>query len=585
MQILSCQRSRTTILLAVFSALVFVSLLRLNHSSEYFHHNSNIEITPESQPQSQSESQSQSQQYEQSPEQLEAHPKPRPLPHPEPHSQAQAPPKNEANFNTHHGSGSGSGSHQSQPQDPLSKLQNYECNIDLDFLRPYKSYDSDRVKYSRWDIAVVRTDRFKGFSENLNVPLPDNEPEPIEIDLGSNPGLKTQYRSLQPEKCKPIVIEAPLPEKVDASHIYVGFATTIERLYDDLPAFEHWASNNNLHMFGLLEEIVVEEDLGDGNGTQLLALDRTEEIRDLESRAAEMGIRLTLNVSQAEYTDRYFAVTKMMWDNRDQDGKKTEWAVVIDDDTFFPSMGNIVRRLQDAYDPSQKWYIGAPSESFEQLKGNMWMAFGGAGIFMSMPLIEEMIGSFDECDLWKGPGDQKIAQCVYWHTKTKMTWDKGLFQLDIRNDVSGFFESGRPLPLSVHHWKSNFQIDMVPLSKIAAICGDNCLLNRWQVGDSREWFFTNGFSLVKYSAPLSDEDMNRMEFTWQEDFWSPMDDYSFSLAPLRDMDWEKISFQLQDAVIENNGRRVRQIYVHEPDFFDDGLTQVREVVWNIIDDQ
>lgn len=557
--------------MAIFSALVFVSLLRLNHSGEYFQNNPNIEITPESQPQPQSpETQLHSEPQSQPQPQLPPQQKPE-------NSQAQAPSQNEVNPNPQKGA---------QPlakPDPLSKLQNYDCSIDLDLVRPFKSYGEDRVKYTRWDIAVVRSEKFSGWSQNLNVPLPDSEANPLELDLSkTNPAV--QYKPLQPAACKPIVVEAPPVEKVDASHIYVGFATTIERLYDDLPAFEHWASNNNLHMFGLLEEVIVEEDLGDGNGTQIFALDRSPEIRQLEERAKEMGIRLTLQTSSAEYTDRYFGVIKMMWENRDID-TKTEWAVVIDDDTFFPSMGNIVRRLRHAYDSSEKWYIGAPSESFEQLKGNMWMAFGGAGIFMSMPLIEEMMPAFDECDQWHGPGDQKIAQCVYWHTQTKLTWDKGLFQLDINNDPSGFFESGRPLPLSVHHWKSNFQVDMVTLSKVAAICGDNCLLNRWQVGDSREWFFTNGYSLVKFSSPLTDEDMKRMEFTWEEDFWKPMDDYSFTLAPLREMDWEKLSFQLQDAVIEDGGRRVRQVYVHQPDFFDDGLTQIREVVWNLIDDQ
>ncbi|KAJ5404467.1 hypothetical protein N7509_004338 [Penicillium cosmopolitanum] len=583
MQILSCQRSRTTILLTVFSALVFVSLLRLNHSSEHFQHNANIEITPGSlsQPQSpepsaypaSSESQSE---LESSPEQPPPQNNPKPQPQHHYQTQAQAPPKNkESNLKT---------PQNSKEQQTLAKLENYECDIDLDLIRPYKPYDDTHVKYSRWDIAVVRTSNFKGFSPNLNVPHPDTEQPALDLDL-ANPGPMVQYKKLPPSSCKPIIIEAPAPEKVDASHIYVGFATTIERLHADIPAFAHWASNNNLHMFGLLEERVVEGDLGDGNGTQIFAIDRSEEIAELEKRAAELGIRLSLFTSQAEYTDRYFALTKIMYENRDRDGVRTEWAVVIDDDTFFPSMGNIVRRLREAYDSREKWYVGAPTESFEQLKMNMWMAFGGAGIFMSMPLIEEMIGSFDQCDLWKGPGDQKIAQCVYWHTKTKLTWDKGLFQLDINNDVSGFFESGRPLPLSLHHWKSNFDVDMVPLAKVAAVCGDNCLLKRWQVGDSREWFFTNGFSLVKYSAPLTDEEMNSMEFTFEEDFWKPMDDYAFTLAPLREMDWGKISFQLRDAVIENDGQRVRQIYVHEPDFFDEGRTEVREVVWNIIDEE
>ncbi|KAJ5085129.1 hypothetical protein N7532_009900 [Penicillium argentinense] len=551
---LSCQRSRTTILLAFFLALIFVSILRASHASKYLQNNPNIEITPGSQSQSQSESESQSttQSQKQQLQQPQQPPK-------QPQSEAQAPPND---IPLQKGAPALPGS------DRLSKLQNYECNLDLNLLRPYGSYYDGKVKYSRWDIAVVRSEKFKGFSEHLNVPLPESELPPLQLDIDSA-DPKIQYRPLRPETCKPIVLEAPPVETVDASHVYVGFATTIERLHDDLPAFAHWAANTKLHMFGLLEEIVIEEDLGDGNGTQTRVIDRTPEIREMEQRAKDLGIRMTLLTSPAEYTDRYFALTKVMWENRDLD-TKTDWAVVIDDDTFFPSMGNIIHHLK-AYDPSEKWYIGAPTESFEQLKGNMWMAFGGAGIFMSMPLIGEMMESYDSCDEWKGPGDQKIAQCVYWHTKTKLTWEKGLFQLDIHRDPSGFFESGRPLPLSVHHWKSNFHVDMVALSKVAAICGDNCLLNRWRVGDSREWFFTNGFSLVKYSYPLDDEDMKRMEFTWEEDYWSPMDDYSYSLAPLRDMDWEKLSFQLRDAVVEDDGRRVRQIYVHEPDFLMMGL--------------
>jgi hypothetical protein len=88
-----------------------------------------------------------------------------------------------------------------------------------------------------------------------------------------------------------------------------------------------------------------------------------------------------------------------------------------------------------------------------------------------------------------------VARCIYDHTTTKLKWERGLYQLDPRGDTSGFYESGRPLPLSLHHWKSWFHADMVSLGKVAVICGEACLLRCWHLSD--DWYLVNGVSVVK----------------------------------------------------------------------------------------
>ncbi|KAJ5584339.1 uncharacterized protein N7459_004139 [Penicillium hispanicum] len=423
------------------------------------------------------------------------------------------------------------------------------CQVDLDFLRLYSPEDS--VQYTRWEIDVVRSNKFTSFSEKLDLPPPSTDYTLLHLNGES------QHMTLPKGRCgSKITIQAPVPApKPDASHLIFGVATTLGRLSDSIEPFAQWAGGTKARLIAVVED------------------DGVVEKKSILQRAADLDVRLTILESDAEYLDRYFSLTQVLLQNMES---STKWAVLIDDDTFFPSMSQLVDRLA-TYDASKPYYVGAVTEDLSQMASFGYVGYGGAGIFLSAPLLQEMNQFYDDCYTYEDTGDIRVARCIYLHTTTKLTWDRRLFQMDLHSDASGFYESGRQLPLSIHHWRTPewYPVDVVAMSKAARICGDDCQLQRWHLGGS--WYLVNGFAVVQYSEPLQGMDLIAMEQTWELTEWSREDDYAFSLGPLRPMDPGKVLFRLQRAVLEGPNR-LRQIYMRES-ISDDGPTQVVEVIW------
>ncbi|KAJ5612903.1 hypothetical protein N7510_006097 [Penicillium lagena] len=422
------------------------------------------------------------------------------------------------------------------------------CNVNVEQLRELGYNQS--IEYGRWDIAVVRTPNFQDFSLDLNLTLPLFEP----IDLDTEAEVTFEH-------CSPdaTIYAPPRQPHADASHMIFGFATSKERLIDSLEGFQYWAGGTGARMFGCIARI-----------TEL-------EKQNIEQMARDRDIQLTIvpanNRRPPDIQDMYFSLTRTLWDNRDEN---TKWAVIIDDDTFFPSMRNLVKRMA-TYDDSTPHYIGAPTEDFDQMRTMWFMGYGGAGIFMSMPLLEQINEHYTECSRSGSYGDRRVAECIYKYTSTKLTWDRGLFQLDIRGNADGFYEAGRPLPLSLHHWKSWTNVDVVRQAMVAEVCGDDCQLRRWRINDY--WWLINGFSIVQYSQPLTN--LLSMEQTWA---LGPMVEnfkYGHSLGPLREADSGKISYRLKSATVDGNV--VRQIYVHDQSL-EELPRRVWEVVWTVIEE-
>lgn len=419
-----------------------------------------------------------------------------------------------------------------------SVYSNASCAPDLDILR---SFDLGKeIDYARIDISVLRTENSDGLSKDLNIPFPDLNR--LSLHEGNSPEDASQ-------ECTSITLEMPPSEPpTDASHILFGVATTGERLNESLDAFAHWAGNTNTSIIAVLES--------DPEMSKL----------NLPEKAKGMGISLTIIESDEHYLDRYFSLVRVLYKHRDE---TTQWAGIIDDDTFFPSMSNLVARLSK-YDANEPQYIGGVSEDSHQLPAWGYIAYGGAGIFLSMPLVQQLDAVYEECNAVKQTGDLRIAKCIYHHTTTKLTWEHGLHQLDLRHDLSGFFECDRPLPLSFHHWKSWFDVNMVPLSAVSSVCDDTCMLHRMNFTDG--WLLVNGYSIIKYSTPQ--DDASRMERTWHG---TPGDEDRFmhALGPFRPKDEGKLSYRLIDAIEEPG--RVRQFYMREPSFTK--TKRVVEIVW------
>ena len=112
---------------------------------------------------------------------------------------------------------------------------------------------------------------------------------------------------------------------------------------------------------------------------------------------------------------------------------------------------------------------------------------------------------------------------------------------------------------------------MPKVASISELCGDTCLLRQWWFADG--WLLTNGFSVVKYSTDVDPFDKT-MELTWESHNGAVHESYLHELGPLRPKDWNKISYLLEDAVVEDD--QVRQFYIHRGGKDGD---EILELVW------
>ncbi|KAK2841566.1 hypothetical protein FQN49_006134 [Arthroderma sp. PD_2] len=349
----------------------------------------------------------------------------------------------------------------------------------------------------------------------------------------------------------------------DTGYMLFGLATDVDRLRRFLPSllFSYGASNANL---------------------LVLVPQGTTNINLHETYFRNRGLNLTLKTSPLDFTARYFNLVEAFTEHIGNHLPDTKWVSFVDDDTFFPSLATIGKRLA-TIDATKRHYIGSLSESNIQVKEFGPIAFGGAGVFVSKPLLETMHTVYQKCqDLGNQPGDQKVAHCIKKFGNTDLTlWDS-LYQMDIRGEADGIFESGRQLD-SLHHWQSWYKKDVVKMSTVAATAGRHSVLRRWRFderitgkGQRTFWVLTNGYSMIKYTIDAS-ENAESVRFDKVEKTWEG-DDKVFEkrLGPLRPKDQsgvKKERWMLTDSTVIGNN--VHQLYSRELD----ETHSVIELIW------
>ncbi|EGD98409.1 hypothetical protein TESG_05788 [Trichophyton tonsurans CBS 112818] len=355
--------------------------------------------------------------------------------------------------------------------------------------------------------------------------------------------------------CPPVIdVDVAADSEVDdTAAILFGLATDVDRLRRLLPSLLFSYGSSKANMLVLIPE-------------------GTKDIDIHETYFRNRGLNLTLKTSPLEFTARYFGLVEAFTEHIENNLPNVKWVSFVDDDTFFPSLATIGKRLA-TIDATKRHYIGSLSEADIQVKEFGPIAFGGAGVFVSKPLLETMHTVYQKCqDLGTQPGDQKVAHCIKKFGNTDLTlWDS-LYQMDIRGEPDGLFESGRRFD-SLHHWQSWYNKDVVKMSTIAAVAGRNSVLRRWRFderitgkGQRTFWVLTNGYSIVKYtidaSANAESVGFDKVEKTWDGD------DKVFEkrLGPLRPKDQpgvKKERWMLAEATVI--GHNVHQLYSRELD--------------------
>lgn len=317
--------------------------------------------------------------------------------------------------------------------------------------------------------------------------------------------------------CEPLELEVPLPfPEAEYPEFLFGVTTSHGRLLESMGPWMQWLAHSKAKIVAAVTDRVFADD-----DPERIALERL---------MSENGIDMTIVNGRGRGLDRareHFLMMKSLTENI---RPTTKWIGILDDDTFFPSLWPIREQLSK-YDPAKRYYIGALSENFGAVIQWGFQAFGGAGVFLSVTLLKDLDPWLETCAQTSNTnqGDVLLRQCVDWYTRTKLTLMPGLYQMDLMEDINGFYEGGLN-PLSLHHWKSWHHAPVADIARIGDVCGE-CLLQRWKFGDNT--ILANGFSVNVYGeGVLNNVNLDRLEGTWHnaED---PRGQWDFSVGPVR----------------------------------------------------
>lgn len=367
---------------------------------------------------------------------------------------------------------------------------------------------------------------------------------------------------------KPLEVPVPntsSPKTVDASDLLFGVSTTYKRLTDEAtsPMLEwaHWLTDGH--------------GKSNGGGLVLRLVDASEaEIEHSSKIMHEMGIDVKIYHSNSsdEMAARYLSTVPALY--KDSSRIRRKFLVMCDDDTFFPSMHALLNKLSQ-YDHKEDLYLGTFSEDVNNIQRHGSQAFGGAGVFFSVPLAQKITELYPECSTpekikesntgWGPQGDILLRKCIYEHTDVRLSMLRDLHQLDIQGDPSGFYESGIQ-PLSLHHFKGGVWHKARPYAGAQVIhaCGEACFLQRFQTTDN--FIISNGYSIAHYPKGIN-FNVHQMERTFHP---APDDkgwNLDFMLGPGRKSlakTGRKVSWELKEASVQNDGSVV-QTYVRKLD--------------------
>lgn len=362
--------------------------------------------------------------------------------------------------------------------------------------------------------------------------------------------LDRRCEGWQEPQCEPVTLNVPAPyPSRDYSHMLFGASTSLERLIDSMPQFESWLAHSGAQLIAVID---------DGKHSK-------KKFAKVMKEFGEHGVDLTIvrpwnkEITQNE---QHFAIVRDLLRHANDN---TKWVAIIDDDTFFPSLYPL-HQILEKHDHTVPAYMGALSDNYDAVKFHGYMAFGGAGVFLSIGLLKALDPHIEEClkEEHVPQGDGLLKSCIYGKTKTKFTVIEGLHQLDMGHDLSGLYESGR-LPISLHHWKSWHQAPVDEMVRISEFCG-GCFMQRFKFGT--DTILSNGYSIAVYANGTKDIDLSHTEGTW--DGWPG---FEWSLGPMRQpfKRDQKKSYHLIES--ERVGEHLRQIFVHR---VEDDLPEPRE---------
>lgn len=276
---------------------------------------------------------------------------------------------------------------------------------------------------------------------------------------------------------------------------------------------------------------------------------------EVTTKALSLNLDIKIYPSPATFPIAYFSLIKLLFDTRKP---STKWLVLIDDDTFIPSLPSLTAHLSRTYDDNAETLIAALTDDKFQI--DVWglIPFGGGGVFISISLAEHLLQPhiWDTCVTGMGQeqGDGILGKCLNEYTSVRPHFDLELNQMDLKGNVDGLFEGGRRM-LTIHHWRSWFTIDVPLIHSVSKICGFEGPLMRF-LFPAENLMLVNGFSITEYPDGVGGVDFTAVEKTWNGEAKR----FAHHVGPLREAveDGRKNRFGLVKSEVVEGG--LRQLY-------------------------
>jgi hypothetical protein len=321
-------------------------------------------------------------------------------------------------------------------------------NPELDLLRRPDLGLTESILYTRRCIKAIPGKSDRDVVSNITGPL---------ITGTTALNLTADCSTVRLPRCEQLTLHVPPPyPQAQYRHLLFGVASSYERIRSSLPVFAHWIAGTGAR----LVLVVSDAELPQTEPLNLSALQEEYHNAGIQAIIIPPTIKEAIPHKDADHAQNahhpapveqlHFLLIRDMLAVATQE---TQWLGILDDDTFFPALYPFDQELR-RHDHTRPTWLGTLADSFSSIRVWGYMAYGGAGIFLSVPLARQLEPHLEACireTTGVVGGDGMLRDCIYAHTTTKLTLIEGLYQHDIMGDPSGFFESGRRA-LSLHHW-------------------------------------------------------------------------------------------------------------------------------------
>ena len=311
---------------------------------------------------------------------------------------------------------------------------------------------------------------------------------------------------------------------------------------------------------------------------------RLEELQNFLERVRRLHCVVTVS-DVDHYETRMLSVPK----EADKVAKKLggiQWLCIGDDDTFFTDI-RLVQRMLQKYNVDEDYFIGAISEGADQRQIFGRQAFGGAGLFMSAPVMKKMSRQYEDCvreaNIYWG-GDGKLTKCAAYVLgvpfEEVLTIEPGMHQFDVPGSGAGYLQSGLPF-ISMHHFINGWT-HLIPhhlpnrisddwyatglLMKAAKFLGGDNLFRRIMF-DGGKTLLCLGHSVILYEHAQSPSDLAQIEYTL-----GPSGFRFIEQLPVRPEPQKRAEFFISDIRIETDERAIF--------WFEDKDGQRLRIVWD-----